>query len=429
MRLAVFTSKYPARVATFFERDMRALLEAGVTLDIFVIYPLDAGMWRYALELLSPDKLPRHRIHHLGLGESLRRARPTLASRSVICARDTVAVLPAAARYGPVPLAKTAYVLPKAWAWAAEFGDAYDHVLAYWGNYAGTCAYAFHRAVGRPIPFSLWLHAGTDLYHTPIFLREKLRYADNIITCCEFNRGYIWRAYPDAIHDIAPKLLVSHHGLDLGDFPFRPEGRPADRVIAVGRLAQHKGYDYLLRAAHVLYARGVDCTIELVGDGPERGALARLAAELGIAERVRFRGWLPFTEARTAMAEATVLVHPSDGLGDGLPNVVREAMALGTPVIASDVAGLPDALGDGCGVLVPPRDVAALATAIDGLLRDSARRAEIATRARHRTEEHYDMWRNGARLAGLLRATRRGAHAAPVSATVGPAAVQESEAC
>ena len=429
MKLAVFTNKYPARVATFFERDMRALLDAGITLDVFVIYPLDAGLWRYTLDLLSPDKLPRDRIHHLSLADSVRQARHTVRTRSAICARDALAVLPAAARYGPVPLAKTAYVLPKAWAWAAAFGDAYDHVLAYWGNYAGTCAYAFHRAVGRPIPFSIWLHAGADLYRTPIFLREKLRYADNIITCCEFNRGYIWRAFPDAMHDIAPKLHVSHHGLDLADFPFRPEGRPTDRVIAVGRLAHHKGFDYLLRAAHVLYARGVDLTVEFVGDGPERGALARLAGELGIGDRVRFRGWLPFTEARTAMAAATLLVHPSDGLGDGLPNVVREAMALGTPVIASDVAGLPDALGDGCGVLVPPRDVPARATAIARLLEDPALRASLATRARQRTEERYDMWRNGARLAGLLRDTRRLSHAAPVAAAPAPASVQESEAC
>jgi glycosyltransferase involved in cell wall biosynthesis len=105
-------------------------------------------------------------------------------------------------------------------------------------------------------------------------------------------------------------------------------------------------------------------------------------------------------------------VHPSEGLGDGLPNVVREAMAVGTPVVASDVAGIPDALSDGCGVLVPPRDVEALASGIEQLLNDPARRAEIATRARARTEERYDLWRNGARLAQLLQNTRRGSSAA-----------------
>jgi len=107
------------------------------------------------------------------------------------------------------------------------------------------------------------------------------------------------------------------------------------------------------------------------------------------------------------MSEATLLVHPSDGLGDGLPNVVREAMAVGTPVIASDVAGIPDALRDGCGVLVPPQNVESLANAIGGLLQDSVERQRIAARARRRAEERFDLWRNGAMLARLLRETRR----------------------
>ena len=131
---------------------------------------------------------------------------------------------------------------------------------------------------------------------------------------------------------------------------------------------------------------------------------------------VKFRGWLPFSEVRQAMSEATVLVHPSDGLGDGLPNVVREAMAVGTPVVASDVAGIPDALDKGCGVLVPPKNVAALADAIGGLLQDPAERQRIAERARHRAEERYNLWRNGATLAGLLRATRRGGAPKPAVA-------------
>jgi glycosyltransferase involved in cell wall biosynthesis len=109
------------------------------------------------------------------------------------------------------------------------------------------------------------------------------------------------------------------------------------------------------------------------------------------------------------MSRATLLVHPSDGLGDGLPNVLREAMAVGTPVIASDVAGIPEALDDGrCGVLVPPKDVRALADAIDALLDDGERRRRFAALGRRRTEELFDLTTNGARLAERLRATTRG---------------------
>lgn len=430
MRLAVFTSKYPAQVATFFERDMRALTDAGVEIDVFSIAPLDPSQWRHSLDLLGPERLPRERVHHLSHRDTLGSARRILerGGLGTRFRRDARAILTSAARHGAVPLAKTAYVLPKAWAWAAEYlrsqddgtGPRYDHVLGYWGNYAGTCAYAFHRLALPNVPFSLWLHAGTDLYRTPVFMREKLLYADNIITCCEFNVGYMTKAFADIAPRFAPKVHVCHHGLDIAAFPYRTDGRPPNRVLAVGRLAKHKGFDYLLRAAQLLHQRGTDVVIEFVGEGAEQRALAALARELGIADRVQFRGWLPFPEVRKAMSEATLLVHPSDGLGDGLPNVVREAMAVGTPVIASDVAGIPDALQDGCGVLVPPKDVAALANAIDALLADPAERARIAARARARAEERYDLWRNGARLAELLRSSHRGRPAVSL-ATAGAA--------
>ncbi|PYP08320.1 MAG: hypothetical protein DMD56_12985 [Gemmatimonadetes bacterium] len=414
LRLAVFTSTYPARVATFFERDMRALLDAGVAIDVFAVAPLDQRLWRYRLDILGEDILPRHRVHHLRFLESLGYARPWPLRKVATFVRDAAAVSVAAARFGPGPLAKSAYVFPKAWAWARQHADQYDHVLAYWGNYAGTCAYLFHRLMERPVPFSIWVHAGTDLYRSPVYLREKLSYADGVITCCEFNRRFLEERYADA-GGIAAKVYVSYHGLDLAAFPYRPDGRPARTVLAVGRFARAKGFDHLLRAAGALSARGAPIDVELVGDGPERAALTALARDLGLAERVRFRGWLPFTEVRQAMSRATILVHPSPGLGDGLPNVLREAMAVGTPVVASRVAGIPEALDDGrCGVLVPPADVAALTDAIAGMLADEGRRREFAAHGRRRTEELFDAWRNGSRLADHLRALRRtrGAEAA-----------------
>ena len=426
MRLAVFTSWYPARITTFFERDMRALLDAGVDLEVFAIAPLDPSMWKHSMDLLSPKHLPRNRVHHLTIGKAVTGALPTVARNPFISLRDLVRVLPAAARKGRVVFAKTAYVFPKAWAWAERFADRYDHVLAYWGNYAGTCAYAFHRLAQarakRRIPFSLWLHAGIDLYATPPFLQEKVEYADNIITCCEFNQRYIARAFPR----VAGKVHVCHHGLDLARFPYRATERADNRILAVGRLRKYKGFDYLVRAAALLAQRGRgDFTLELIGDGDERDALSKLAAELGIADRLRLRGWLSFPEVVKAMSEATVLVHPSEGLGDGLPNVVREAMAIGTPVIGSDIAGIPDALRDGCGVLVPPRDVPALATALEQLLADPQRRRDMAARARDRAAERYDLWRNGARLASLLTQTRR----APTQASLSMSLTEPSPLC
>jgi colanic acid/amylovoran biosynthesis glycosyltransferase len=405
-RLAVFTSRYPGRVSTFFERDMLALVRAGIEVDVFPLRPYDPTLWRYSL-VVDDHLLPRDRVHNIGMLEGLRPPWPL--SRLALCLRDAAAVAVSAVRFGPIPLAKTLYAVPKALAWAARQAGPYDHVLAYWGGYAATCAYLFHRLTQPGVPFSIWLHAGADLYFRPIFMRQKLRYADRIITCCEFNRRYIHERFPDVADRLNGRIHVAYHGLDLARFPYVPDGRPATRLIAVGRFSPGKGFDMLLQAVGGLAQRGHPVELELVGDGPEAPALRTLAEALGIADRVRFRGWLPFAEVQAAMQAATVLVHPSIGLGDGLPNVLREAMAVGTPVIASDVAGIPEALDWGnAGVLVPPRDVPTLTEAIARLLADEALRRRLAEAGRRRTEDLFDAWRNGARLAEVLRATRRG---------------------
>ena len=408
MRLAVFTSKYPARVATFFERDMRALIEAGIDVDVFPIYPLDASMWDYSLDTLNEEVLPRNKFHHLGLAEALRTARPYPLRKMGTYLRDFVATGGSAIRYGVGPLAKTTYALSKAWAWAKDHGDDYDHVLAYWGNYAATSAYAFHRLINRPIPFSIWLHAGADLYDTPVFMKQKLLYADQIVTCCAFNRTYLSQHYADIFPSITGKINVCYHGLNFPDFPYNPGDRQPLKIIAVGRLSKEKGFSYLLQAAHRLITQGTNIELEFVGDGEEAAALKDLSQQLNIGDRVSFHGWLKFKEVQKAIGQATILVHPSDGLGDGLPNVIREAMALGTPVIASDIAGIHEALDNGqCGLLVPPRDVEALATAIKTLLSDPELRLIFADRARKRAVEKFDMWQNGRNLADVLRATKR----------------------
>lgn len=407
MRLAVFTSKYPARVSTFFERDMRALIEAGVEIDVFPIYPLDESMWEYSLFAADKRLLPSQKIHHLTLGESLRSFRLTEATKLRNFSRDFVRIGASATRYGIRPLAKTWYSLIKSYAWTKQTQFAYDHVLAYWGNYAATAAYAFHRMLDRPVPFSIWLHAGADLYETPIYLQQKLLYADKIVTCCAFNKTYLAKHHSKIYPAISDKVTVCYHGLDFKEFSFQPVKPDTNRIVAVGRLAHEKGFSYLLQAIHQLKQTGKDTVLDIVGDGEQAEQLKSFTNELGISDRVRFHGWLKFEDVRAVISKATMLVHPSDGLGDGLPNVIREAMAVGTPVIASDIAGIHEALDNGnCGLLVSPRDVQSLVNAIEQLLNHAELRLAFAQRARTRAEEKFDMWTNGRSLTETLRSVK-----------------------
>jgi glycosyltransferase involved in cell wall biosynthesis len=402
MRLAVITNQFPSRVSTFFARDMRALIEAGIEIDILPIYSLDPSLWKYVPEILSESILPRSRVHHIGARQAARQFRSNLRESNGFL-REARPVLTSARRFGLLPLAKTLYILPKTLAWARRYAGQFDHVLGYWGNYAGTAALLLARSVQPEIPFSLFLHAGTDLYRDQVYLPEKIEAARQVITCSDFNRAYLKQHFPALFPALDHKLHVYHHGLDFSEFPFTLADRQPDRVIAVGNFKKAKGFDYLLRAGKLLKDRGTPFTIEMVGDGEQRQELEQLAAELGITDQVIFRGWLPFDQVRTVMTHAAILVHPSAGLGDGVPNVIKEAIALGTPVVASDVSGIPEALAGGQhGLLVPPRDSAGLADAIERLLASPQLRAQFARDGRRYVEGKYDLWRNGRVLADTL---------------------------
>jgi hypothetical protein len=173
LRLAVFTHHFPSRFgSTYFARDMRALLEAGCDMDVFAFYPGQPELWRDVPDILS-EKILRGKVHHIGLAKSLACLRPWPGGKFGRFVRDTGAISLSAASYGAAPLLKSMYVFPKAWAWARDHLREYDHVLAYWGNYAGTCAYLFHRLLDRPVPFSTFLHA-IDLYQDQVYLRRNL---------------------------------------------------------------------------------------------------------------------------------------------------------------------------------------------------------------------------------------------------------------
>jgi glycosyltransferase involved in cell wall biosynthesis len=408
LRLAVFTNQFPARVCTFFARDMRSLVEAGIEIDVFPIYPLEPALWRYVPPILAESILPKSRVHHVNFSHSLLSLRPLPVGSCCTFLRDATAITAAALRFGVKPLMKNIYVLLKGLAWTQKHPNRYDHILAYWGNYTASCAYIYHRLTARNIPFSLFLHAEIDLYNTQEYLRKKLLYADNILTCSDFNIKFIRECFPDIFHRISDKLFVHYHGLDLTVFSYGRDSRQQRKIIAVGRLERKKGFHYLLHATHELKQQGIDIEVEFIGDGTQADALRILARKLRIVERIKFRGWLTSDEVRTAMRHATILVHPSPDLGDGVPNVIKEAMAVGTPVVASEVAGIPELLDNGRnGMLVPPKDVKALAHAIKALLASDTLRQQYAEAARKYAEQRFDLWHNGQRLAALLRATAR----------------------
>lgn len=177
---------------------------------------------------------------------------------------------------------------------------------------------------------------------------------------------------PDRFHPMDRRRVLSELGLP--DTATR-------RVLAVARLSPEKGLDTLIRAASALPA-DVECLI--VGDGPSRSRLTRLARQTGVLARVRFVGERDSSEIANWLNAADLLCCPSRR--EGCPNVVLEAMACGLPVVASRVGGIPDLVRhDALGVLVPPHDAGALAEALREALRRPWDRQAIARHGRART--------------------------------------------
>lgn len=149
-------------------------------------------------------------------------------------------------------------------------------------------------------------------------------------------------------------------------------------IVAVGRLVPVKGFDVLVEALPGVFAAVPDACVTFVGDGPDRGMLERRIAALGVASRVRFAGAQP--DVSRFLAAADVLAAPSRN--EGMGRALVEAMALGVPIVASAVGGIPDVVGDGQhGRLVPSDDPRALAAALIELGRDRTLTAKLGAAA------------------------------------------------
>lgn len=199
----------------------------------------------------------------------------------------------------------------------------------------------------------------------------------------------------------ARRIAVHHMGVAPDRYPFRPRRRAAGaplRLLTVGRLVEKKGVGDALQAVAALVRRGIPVTYLVVGDGPLRGRLAELAAELGIARHVAFLGWQNQDAVATLMAAADVLLAPSvtsaDGDQEGIPVTLMEAMASGMLVVSTRHSGIPELVEDGrSGLLVEEHDVTALAKAFQRLAGGELDWEPISHAAREKVCREFDVER------------------------------------
>jgi glycosyltransferase involved in cell wall biosynthesis len=195
----------------------------------------------------------------------------------------------------------------------------------------------------------------------------------------------------------AATVGVIYNGIDVGPPP-SPEARVEARrrlavcedvlvIATIARLDPVKDLGTLIRALSIVRQRNM--TLVIIGDGPERSALARTADEAGVADRVRFLGQRD--DARQWLAGCDLYVNSS--VSEGISLTILEAMAAGLPVVATRVGGTPEVIDESCGRLVPARDLHALASTLSDLGAAAAVRSDLGRLGRDRVQRQFTIER------------------------------------
>jgi glycosyltransferase involved in cell wall biosynthesis len=235
-------------------------------------------------------------------------------------------------------------------------------------------------------------------------LARKAERAARFLTISEYNRAHLERVGVESA-----KLAVVRCGVSFParEMPPSRQRRLSCRIGTLGRLVEKKGVDDLIRAVSRLGDRVCRIELSIAGDGPLRGMLEGMVAELGLTDRVRFEGSMSHARVKEWMDRLDVFVlackPDANGDMDGIPVVLMEAMSQFVPVVSTRLSGIPELVVDGqTGLLANPADPADLAARIDHLLDAPDLRRELAVRAEAHVRREFGQQVNLERLSGHM---------------------------
>ncbi len=277
------------------------------------------------------------------------------------------------------------------------------HLHAHFGTVATVVARLVMKITG--VSYSFTAHA-KDIFHQIVdeeVLRNKLLDAAGVITVSQFNVNYLKDKYADA----SGGVRLVYNGLDLEQFRFEQGGERSSVILAVGRLVEKKGFGHLVAACALLRARGVRFRCEIVGGGVLEPELIQQIRELDLEDCVLLEGPMSQEDVKKRISRATLLaapcVHARDQDRDGLPTILLEAMAMGTPCISTPVTGIPEIVfHEQTGLMVPERNETVLADACERLLSDRKLAVELSANARQLIESQFDIERNTAEIRAFF---------------------------
>ena len=457
---------YPRISELFIASEIWRLEQLGLRLRLFVLKPADEAEHHPVVDRIeaTPSYLPETTsLSGVGAGQWLRdnfaSFRPALGR---VTRRHPVRTLRAAAAATGQAIRARDGLRPRS-IYLKEFLQAADvadrllragdvrHLHAHFAH--GTTTVTWLASMLTKLPFSFTGHA-KDIYRESLnpagLLGRKMRAASFVVTCTGANQEHLRRVEPTAdVHlvyhglnadfaallptapaaptapipvpaavraepvtvDAVPAKLAWERAVaaaGTATLAAAPDGVSPLRIVAVGRMVPKKGFDVLVEAVAELTARGLELELVIAGeDGPDAANVRRLVAER-CPDAVQFTGPLSQCELLALYRGADVFALAcrvdADGDRDGIPNVMVEAMAAGLPVVSTAVSGIPELVRDGeNGLLVPPEDPGALASALLRLATDVPLRDRLAAAGRETVAERFDGDVLARRMAGLFR--------------------------
>jgi glycosyltransferase involved in cell wall biosynthesis len=261
-------------------------------------------------------------------------------------------------------------------------------VHALWASLPATLGWIIASAFG--MEFSFAAHAW-DVYVGGRMLKEKTELAHVVVACSRSIAEHLKGIVGDRL---ARKIVLVHHGIEPGKLPERSVS-PSLTVLAAGRFEPKKGFELLIEACGILARRGRPVGCVIVGDGPLRARLETLARRAEGAS-VEIRPWMHHDALMQLVASAGLLAVPSvvaaTGDRDGIPNILLEALAIGTPVVASAVGGIPEVIREGeTGFLVAPGQPEPLADKIAQILDEKGQKGDITRHGRELIRQEWTL--------------------------------------
>ena len=398
LRLAQLVSRFPMITETFVLYELEAMEKLGVTVELYslvrehpkVVHP-EAEKWVRRAHYLPWISAAILRAHWHFICRGPERYLRTLAEvlrgtwGCLHCFGGVLAFFPKVVRF--------AYEMEK---------QTIQHVHAHFAYHAAVAGLIVHRLTGIPFSFTA---RGSDVQSDGHMLKEKVEAADFVVSVSEYNKEIILKKCGPGADK---KIHVIHGGVDVERLTRHPKlsAKRRLRILCVARFEEVKGHTYLIEACRILKEKDLPFECGLIGDGPLMPQIENQIKQLGLSDEVLLLGARPYNQVIEQFSQADVVVlatsPTANGKREGIPNVLKEAMACGVPVIATASGGIPELVDESCGILVRPRDAAAIADALQLLGGQPELRCQMGLAGRERIIQKFNLNRSTAMRAELF---------------------------